>query len=49
MPRICRNYSLFTKAIGDGRDAAAATVRDFFAKAVASAGATSPAKKDKVA
>jgi phasin family protein len=37
----------FTKAIGDGRDAAATTVKDFLAKAVASA--TAPAKKDKVA
>lgn len=39
----------FTKAIGDGRDAAAATVKDFLAKAVASASASRPAKKEKVA
>ena len=38
----------FTKAIGDGRDAATATVKDFLAKAVASANATQPAKKAKV-
>ena len=37
----------FTKAINDGRDAAAASVRDFLAKAIASA--TEPVKKEKVA
>jgi phasin family protein len=37
----------FTKAIGDGRDAAAASVKDFLAKAIASA-STQPAKKEKV-
>ena len=37
----------FTKAIGDGRDAAAASVKDFLAKAIASATATG--KKEKVA
>ncbi|HWZ72007.1 MAG TPA: phasin family protein [Casimicrobiaceae bacterium] len=36
----------FTKAIGDGRDAAAASVKDFLAKAIASANATG--KKEKV-
>ena len=35
----------FTKAISDGRDAAAASVKDFLAKAIASASATQPAKK----
>src|SRR5664279_2646056 len=35
----------FTKAIGDGRDAAAASVKDFLAKAIASASATNPGKK----
>ena len=39
----------FTKAIGEGRDAAAATVKEFLAKAVASASAARPAKKEKVA
>jgi hypothetical protein len=39
----------FTKAIGDGRDAAAASVKDFIAKAIASASATHPGKKEKVA
>lgn len=38
----------FTKAIGESRDAAAATVKEFLAKAVASAGASRPAKKEKV-
>jgi phasin family protein len=37
----------YTKAIGDGRDAATAMVKDFLAKAIASA--TLPAKKVKVA
>jgi hypothetical protein len=39
----------FTKAISDGRDAATASVKDFIAKAIASASATQPAKKAKVA
>jgi len=39
----------FTKAIGDGRDAATATAKAFLAKAVASARANPPAKKAKVA
>jgi len=39
----------FTKAISDGRDAAAATVKDFLAKALASTHAAEPAKKEKVA
>jgi phasin family protein len=39
----------FTKAIGDGRDAAAASVKDFLAKAIASASAQRPTKKEKVA
>jgi phasin family protein len=39
----------FTKAIGDSRDAAAASVKDFLAKAIASASAKQPAKKEKVA
>jgi hypothetical protein len=39
----------FTKAISEGRDAAAASVKDFLAKAIASASATQPAKKEKVA
>jgi phasin family protein len=39
----------FTKAIGDGRDAATATVKNFLAQAIASASATQPAKKAKVA
>jgi phasin family protein len=39
----------FTKAISDGRDAAAASVKEFLAKAIASANATQPAKKEKVA
>ena len=38
----------FTKAINSGRDAAAASVKDFLAKAIASASATQPAKKEKV-
>jgi phasin family protein len=37
----------FTKAISDGRDAAAASMKDFLAKAMASA--TQSAKKEKVA
>ena len=37
----------FTKAIGDGRDAAAATVSEFLAKAVASAAANQPSKSAK--
>jgi phasin family protein len=39
----------FTKAIGDGRDVAAASVKDFLTKAIASASATQPAKKERVA
>ncbi len=39
----------FTKAIGDGRDAATATAKAFLAKAVASAKATQPAKRAKAA
>ena len=39
----------FTKAIGDGRDAATATATAFLAKAVASASAKQSAKKSKVA
>jgi len=40
----------FTKAISDGRDAAAASVRDFLARAVASsASVTQPMKKAKAA
>jgi phasin family protein len=39
----------FTKAISDGHDAAAASVRGFLAKAMASASANPPAKKEKVA
>ena len=38
-----------TKAIGDGRDAAAATAKEFLAKAVASASASQHVKKAKVA
>jgi phasin family protein len=38
----------FTKAISDGRDAAAASVKEFLAKAVASASVTHPMKKEKV-
>ena len=38
-----------TKAISDGRDAATASVKDFIATAIASASATHPAKKAKVA
>lgn len=38
-----------TKAISEGRDAATATVKDFLAKAMASAGGTQPAKEEKVA
>ena len=44
-----QNYlEQFTKAIGDGRDAATASVKDFLAKAIASANTTQPAKKEKV-
>jgi hypothetical protein len=40
----------FTKAISDGREAAAALVKDFLAKAVASSeSATQPEKQEKVA
>lgn len=39
----------FTKAIGDGRDAAAATVKNFLAKAVESASTNRPTKKEKIA
>jgi len=39
----------FTKAIGNGRDAAAATAKEFLANAVASASANRPAKRAKVA
>ena len=39
----------FTKAIGDGRNAATATAKAFLANAVASASANRPAKKAKVA
>ena len=39
----------FTKAISDGRDAAAASVKTFLGQAMASASATQPAKKEKVA
>lgn len=39
----------FTKAIGDGRDAATATAKAFLSNAVASASASPPAKKAKVA
>jgi phasin family protein len=39
----------FTNAITDGRDAAAAQVKDFLAKAVGSASEAQPAKKEKVA
>jgi phasin family protein len=42
-------FDQFTKALSDGRDAATASVKDFIAKAVASASATQPAKKPKVA
>jgi phasin family protein len=38
-----------TKAISDGHDAATASMKDFLAKAIASASATQPAKKEKVA
>jgi phasin family protein len=38
----------FTKAISDGRDAAAASVKDFLAKAMASANKMPSAKTDKV-
>jgi hypothetical protein len=44
-----RYLDQFTKAIGDGRDAAAATVKDFLAKAVASAGETRQGKKETAA
>ncbi len=39
----------FTKAISDGRDAATASVKNFLAQAIASANATQPTKKAKVA
>jgi phasin family protein len=39
----------FTKAISAGSDAAAASVKGFLAKAIASASATPPTKKEKVA
>ena len=39
----------FTKAINDGRDAATTSVKDFLAKAIASASATRPSKREKVA
>jgi 16S rRNA A1518/A1519 N6-dimethyltransferase RsmA/KsgA/DIM1 with predicted DNA glycosylase/AP lyase activity len=39
----------FTKAISDGRDVAAASVKDFLNKAIASASATQSTKKEKVA
>ena len=39
----------FTKAIGNGRDAATATAKAFLANVVAGAGANPPAKKAKVA
>lgn len=39
----------FTNAINAGHDAAAASVKDFLARAVASASRTQPAKKEKVA
>jgi hypothetical protein len=39
----------FTKAIGDGRDAATATANEFLAQAVAGASASRPAKKAKAA
>ena len=38
----------FTKAISDNRDAAAASVKNFLAQAIASANATQPTKKAKV-
>ena len=44
-----RYLDQFTKAISDGRDAAAASVKDFLAKATASANATYSTKKEKVA
>ena len=44
-----RYLDQFTKAISDGRDAAAASVKDFLAKATASANATHSTKKEKVA
>ena len=39
----------FTNSITDGRDAAAAQVKDFLAKSVGSASEAQPAKKEKVA
>lgn len=39
----------FTNAISDGRDAAALAVKDVLAKAMASMGGNTPAKKEKVA
>jgi phasin family protein len=39
----------FTKAINEGRDAATASVKNFLAQAIASASATLPTKKVKVA
>jgi hypothetical protein len=39
----------FTKAISDGRDSATASVKDFLAKAIASANASKSSKKEKVA
>jgi len=44
-----RYLEQFTKAIGEGRDAATATAKEFLAKAVASASAKQSAKKAKVA
>ena len=38
-----------TKAISDGHGAATASMKDFLARAIASASATQPAKKEKVA
>ena len=38
-----------TRAISDGHDAAAASMKDFVARAIASASATRPAKREKVA
>jgi phasin family protein len=37
-----------TRAISDGRDAAAATVKDFLTQAMAGAGATQPVKEEKI-
>jgi phasin family protein len=44
-----RYLDQFTKAISDGRDAATASVKNFLAQAIASANATQPATKAKVA